>query len=211
MFSYWSSSFLFDFMKLEVVCITCICTFEIYNTGWDEIWNVLIPAPLALVLFCYAMSFCFNSKEKGLITMLALHHIFFYIVAFLVAMFRLINAIELYADNLSKVLRVFPSYPISNAIYYSGFFEELQNFRDRTNGTADPLPDDILDNENMGGDVIFVWIHIVVWTFILFVLELSPLRFLRRCCHLSKLKPSSRSEDDTPIDVKFEEENTEQC
>lgn len=108
MFSYWSSSFVFDVIKLEAVCLTCVWMFEVFETGWDIIWRVLIPVPLSLVLCSYAISFCFNTKEKGLIIILAIHHFFFYIIAFFVGMFRLTNSLEVFADNLNKVLRVFP-------------------------------------------------------------------------------------------------------
>ena len=78
-----------------------------------------------------------------------------------------------------------------------------------TNGTADPLPDDILDGANMGGDIFMAYVHIIVWSVFLCICEISLLKKCRRFCHLRKLKPSTRNMDEIPDDVKEEEDLVE--
>mmetsp|Transcript_32158 Transcript_32158/g.23271 ORF Transcript_32158/g.23271 Transcript_32158/m.23271 type:complete len:88 (+) Transcript_32158:1093-1356(+) len=62
MISYWTNSFIFDVVKIEITMLTTLLMFDVYQTGWDDIWLVLIPASISLVLFSYVVSFCFKTS-----------------------------------------------------------------------------------------------------------------------------------------------------
>mmetsp|Transcript_16412 Transcript_16412/g.22516 ORF Transcript_16412/g.22516 Transcript_16412/m.22516 type:complete len:126 (+) Transcript_16412:1825-2202(+) len=125
MFAYWTSSFIFDVLKVQVTVITSLLVFDLYETGYDYIYLVFIPAPFVLVLFSYVLSFCFKSVELGFRSVLAIHISFFYFSILVVQLFRLIGESEALGDGLNRLLKLAPSFPIASAIFYEGGFTDL--------------------------------------------------------------------------------------
>ena len=125
MAAYWTSSFIFDVLKVLVTVITSLLVFDLYDTGYDYISLVFIPAAFVIVLFSYVLSFCFKSVELGFRSIVAIHFSFFYFSILVVQMFRVIGESEALGDGLNRLLKITPTFPIASAIFYEGGFTDL--------------------------------------------------------------------------------------
>lgn len=91
-----------------------------------------------------------------------------------------------------------PSFPLTNAIMYASSKDRLKLIRP-------DLPTNDFDLDLLGGEILLSCVHFIVWTIVVFTLEVGLLRCLRRTCRFrSSIPPRTDLELDEDV---VEEEN----
>jgi hypothetical protein len=96
---------------------------------------------------------------------------------------RIISSTKSIGDLLNWILKIVPSFPLTNSIMYAASKSTLKLLRP-------DLPTNDFALDLMGGDILLCCVHFVFWTFVVFSLEVGLLRCLRRTCRFkSSIKP----------------------
>ena len=75
--------------------------------------------PFGIISFTYATSFLFTNENLAQTVTIFLHFVFSGIGAIVVFVLRLISSTEIIGDNLLWVLRIVPSYCLTDSIMFA--------------------------------------------------------------------------------------------
>jgi hypothetical protein len=201
--AYWVSNMLFDIAKAMIPSGIAIGLLYAFDFFYDNVWRVFLLYPLGVVPFTYVSSFLFQSENVAQTVTIFTHFAFGGIGSIATLIMRVIESTFDTGDRLHKWLRVVPSFCLTNPIMYAASKDRLFLVRPE-------LRADDLDLSLIGGDMLALGLHFIVWTIVLFVIEsgwldwLSSLIFLLPKNTMSRNPLTRPSEVDS--DVKFEEE-----
>ena len=63
--AYWLANFVVDIIKLEIVVMSSIAAFFVWELRYDYSWMVYLVFPFGAVPFLYSTSFLFESVSAG--------------------------------------------------------------------------------------------------------------------------------------------------
>lgn len=173
--AYWISTYIFDILKTEIPMIIAIGLMYAYGLDYENVWVLFILFPFGVIPFTYAMSFLFSKENTAQTFTIFLHFIFAGIGGIIVFILKLISSTEKVGDLLNWIFKLIPSFCLTNSIMFASSKDILLMARP-----------DISSNDfapsNMGGDVAFNIIHFIIWTILIFILEIGLGNCLRKTC-----------------------------
>lgn len=66
--AYWFVNIVFDIFKTMIPISIMIAFFYIFDTGYDNIWIILLAFPISIIPFTYAFSFLFSDDGSAQFT-----------------------------------------------------------------------------------------------------------------------------------------------
>lgn len=120
---------------------------------------------------------------------------------------RILESTEPLGDGLNSLFRLFPAYPLTNAIIFEGLGESLATAREFSDGLGAEISEDPWDPNNLAGDLRALIQSGILFTIIVILVEFNPLkRFCANitCCPCKIPKRKDLGKRDT--DVVEEEE-----
>lgn len=167
--AYWLGSFVFDFVKMEVVALTTIALFYGFNLGYDSCQVCFLLYPLAALPYTYVMSFLFQSESACQTYVMFWHFMTILTVSTVGFSLRAVDGIFDETDLLHWALRfVSPSYCLGSSIYLDVSADLITSSRAPFGGYA---PSDDWALMNVTGDAISLCLHGVFWTIVLIWIE----------------------------------------
>lgn len=162
-------------------------------------WIVFLMYPIGVVPFTYATSFFFANENIAQTFTIFLHFVFSGIGAIVVFILRLIDSTYNIGVKLMWVLRIIPSFCLTDSIMWASSKNELLL-------SHKGLDIDNFAIENMGGDIMLLAIHFIVWTSFLIMVEMGTFSWLWYSLPFNKGTISPRENLDLDDDVIAEEE-----
>ena len=194
--AYWLVNFLFDLFKTLLVSGLILMLIHAFSLDFPDAWTLLLAYPFAIVPFTYATSFLFSKESISQNCTIFFHLILGSVASSTVFVLRIIKQTEDQGDLLNNALKVFPSYALSSGMLYSSSKQLLNETREYTadelfNATTSvratswkameeaiakmpPRTNITLESfemANMGGDLVALGSHCVIWLILLVVLE----------------------------------------
>ena len=176
LFSYWFNNYAFELIKYFVIggiCILFLLAFDFYEKYLVILYLEYGPA---MISFTYLFSILLKSEYMGQIIVLLINLILGCIFAIAVMTMRLYEKLIDFADNLSYVLRIIPSFCFCYGynqlirknelyildehitIYDKVYFEKSEN-------------DNIISLKHVGVDCLYLAIESLIYLIILIILE----------------------------------------
>lgn len=131
--------------------------------------------PVGVIPFTYASSFVFSNDGVGQTVTIFVNLVIAGIGSMVVYILRIIESTYTIGDILTWVLKILPSYCLNNSIVFAAGKSTLRMLRKDLNV-------DNFNYQNMGGDLILLGAHFVLWTIVLIALESGVFNCLRTCC-----------------------------
>mmetsp|Transcript_46513 Transcript_46513/g.61629 ORF Transcript_46513/g.61629 Transcript_46513/m.61629 type:complete len:295 (+) Transcript_46513:1509-2393(+) len=194
--AYWIVNFFFDLFKTLLVSGMIYMLIEVFGLDFPDSWTLLVAYPFAIVPFTYASSFLFSKESVAQNCTIFFHLILGSVLSSTVFVMRIIKQTEEQGDSLNQVLKVFPSYALSSGMLYSSSkqllnetreytAEELFNATTSVRATSLKAMQDAIANmpprtnitlesfemANMGGDLVALGCHCVVFLIFLIIFE----------------------------------------
>lgn len=196
--AYWLSNYLFDTVKAMLPVVITIGLIYAFNLQYNDVWRVFLMFPVGVIPFTYATSFFFQNENVAQTVTIFMHFVFAGIGAIVVFILRVIPSTYMIGDKLMWFLKIVPSYCLTNSVMFISSKSQLHAQRPTLN----------MDNfniNNMGGDLLLLAIHFVVWTSFLIMVELGTFSKVYHLlpCNRGALKP--REDLDLDEDVIEEE------
>jgi ATP-binding cassette subfamily A (ABC1) protein 3 len=140
--AYWCSKLLTDILKLYTIIGISILMFTLFGYEFESSIVVLALFPWGVLPFTYVISFCFTSPSLAQTMVMVLHFVAILVLSTLVFVLRLTNQLEVIGDRLNYVMRIIPSYSISQSLYFETSGDIIVGYRERTDGTGLDLNED---------------------------------------------------------------------
>lgn len=127
---------------------------------------------MGVIPFTYVSSFIFTSEIVAQTVTIFVHFVFAGICSILTYYMRIIDPMTMdIGDQMSKGLKIIPSFCLTNSIMFSSSRKALFSVRPELEA-----PD--LDLSLMGGDMLALGVHFVFWILVLILIEAGGFRFL---------------------------------
>ena len=153
--------------------------FVIFDMGLDNAWVTYLVFPFGALPFTYITSFMFSVDSAAQTFTMFFHFLTFSILSTIAFALRLAPDQELVGDSLNQAFKAIPTYPVSASVYCDTSCEILANLRARSiDGTGGPLEADVWHITNILGDVTIPFVHLVVWAFVLMMIEKNWFRWM---------------------------------
>ena len=110
LFGYWFNNYIFELIKyyfIGGICLLLLLAFDFYEKYFCGLYLLYVPS---MISFTYLFSIIFKSEYKGQITVLLINLIFGAVFGIAVIIMRIYDKLVKFADKLSYVLRVIPSF-----------------------------------------------------------------------------------------------------
>ena len=137
--AYWCSKILVDILKLYTIIGVSILIFTLFGYQFESSIVVLALFPWGVLPFTYVMSFCFTSPSLAQTLVMILHFAAILIMSTMVFVLRLTNQLEVIGDQLNYIMRIIPSYSISQSLYFETSGDIIVGYRERTDGKGENL------------------------------------------------------------------------
>ena len=199
LFAYWVTNYVYDFVKSLFICVVGIAF--VYAWRFDDdmeyFWALLLLFPTGIIGYSYVTAFLFT-KEAGSQNFTILHHFFVGgMGSIAVFVLRIINSTKQVGKILFWVFKIIPSFCVCNGIASASAKEALDS--------ADDTTYESLDMMILGGDLIFLAIHSVIWILVLVLIEFGALDFLKPKGIKMPFLTGDANQDAVDDDVKNEE------
>lgn len=86
---------------------------------YDNVWTVFLMFPVGVIPFTYVSSFLFTNENLAQTATIFTHFVFAGIGGIVVFILRLIESTEEIGDILFWVLKVIPSFCLTNSVMYA--------------------------------------------------------------------------------------------
>jgi ATP-binding cassette subfamily A (ABC1) protein 3 len=182
--AYWSANFLVDFIKLQITTGITIACFFVYGMNIKTAYIIYLVFPFGILPFTYVTSFMFSEDSAAQSFTMFFHFLTVGILSSIVITLRLNPSQELLGDVLNFLLKLIPSYPLSSSVYCDTQCEEISRTRSESGhkGNGMKISSNIWAFENNSSDIVFIFFHLVFWTFILMMIEMGYLKKMTSRC-----------------------------
>ena len=157
--------------------------------------------PIGVVPFTYVTSFIFTSETVAQTVTIFMHFVFAGIGAIVVFILRVIDSTYDAGDALWWVFKIIPSFCLTNPIMYASTKATLVVARPSL------IKDSDFDISLIGGDILIMMMHFVLWSFVLLLIEAGAFKCFGRLLFVfEKNRIPMKLDIDMDDDV-LEEEN----
>jgi ATP-binding cassette subfamily A (ABC1) protein 3 len=199
--AYWISNLIFDLFKGMIPSAIVIGLIYAYNLEWDNTWLLFILYPIGVIPFTYVSSFLFSSENVAQTITIFLHFVFGGIGAIIVFVLRLIESTWEAGDILQWVLRIIPSFCLTDTIMFDSSKARTFLLRPELKKDSD------WDITLLGGNVLILCLHFIVWLFVLFLIELGAFNCFNRFINiLGKNRIPVKTDQELKLDEDVVEE-----
>lgn len=165
--AYWISNMIFDIVKALLPGVITLGFMEAYRLLYPNIWVPFLLYPFAITPFTYVTSFIFDSEIVAQTFTIFLHFVFGGIGPILTFVMRTISSTKFGGDKLDWVLKMVPSFCLTDVVAFQAGKDDFLWIRPDLRKSSDYH---ITLN---GGNLMFLSIHFIFWTIILFLIETS--------------------------------------
>lgn len=161
--------------------------------------------PVAVVPFSYATSFLFSTENMSQTVTIFLHFAFGGIGAIAAMILRLIESTYDLGDRLNYWLKIVPSFCLTNPIMFQSSRQALVTQR------PEQQCDD-MDMQCIGGDLLALGLHAIVWTIVLAAIEAGVFgwwKWIPMALNKNRVPPIENLELEE--DVQAEEDRVKDC
>jgi hypothetical protein len=176
--------------------------------GYDNAWGTILMFPLGVVPYSYAFSFFFTKESTAQTVILFSNIVAGSIGGMAIFILRMIPDTMWHGDFYSKLLKVFPTFCISNSIIYDGSKQIFNSSRIYAQFEYPDLEDISLegwDLGNVGGDMVALTIHMCVGLLIIILIEVGAFSWVNAISKNKQLKVEHAPIQDPDDDVLEEE------
>jgi ATP-binding cassette, subfamily A (ABC1), member 3 len=201
--AYWISNLIFDLFKGMIPSAIVIGLIYAYNLEWDNTWLLFILYPVGVIPFTYVSSFFFSSENVAQTITIFLHFVFGGIGAIIVFVLRLIESTWAAGDILQWVFKLVPSFCLTDTIMFDSSKARTFLLRPELKKDSD------WDITLLGGNVLVLCLHFIVWLFVLFLIELGAFNCFNRFINIlgkNRVPPKTDQQLALDEDVREEEE-----
>lgn len=176
--AYWVSNLIFDLIKAIIPSAIVIGLIYAYDLGWDNTWLLFLLYPVGVIPFTYVTSFLFTSENVAQTITIFLHFVFAGIGSIVTFILQIIESTKLAGDILLWVLKIVPSFCLTNTILFDSSKATLFLRRPELKKDSD------WDVTLLGGNVLLLCIHFIFWCFVLLLIELGAFGWTNRVINL---------------------------
>jgi ATP-binding cassette, subfamily A (ABC1), member 3 len=203
--AYWISNLIFDLFKALIPSAIVIGLIYAYSLDWANTWLLFILYPVGVIPFTYVSSFLFSSETVAQTVTIFLHFVFGGIGATLVIVLRLLHTESTWAagDALQWIFKIVPSFCLTDSILFDSSKARYYLMR------PDLQRDSDWDISLLGGNVLALCLHCVVWLLVLFLIEFGAFKWVNKIINvLGKNRITAKTDRELALDedVKEEEE-----
>lgn len=188
LFAYWISNIIFDLVKAIIPSAIVIGLIYAYDLGWDNTWLMFILYPVGVIPFTYVTSFLFTTENVAQTITIFVHFVFAGIGAIVVSILRIIESTYTAGDILQWVLRIIPSFCLTDTILFDSGKSRLFLLR------PEVKKDSNFDITLLGGNVLILCLHFIFWLLVLFLIEIGAFNWTLRIINLlskNKIPPKT--------------------
>jgi hypothetical protein len=153
--AYWLSNMIFDIVKALLPGVITLGFMQAYRLLYPNIWLPFLLYPFAITPFTYVTSFLFDSEIVAQTFTIFLHFVFGGIGPILTFVMRTISSTKFGGDKLGWVLKLVPSFCLTDIVAFQAGKDDFLWVR----------------SDLRGGNLMFLGIHFVAWTVVLFMVE----------------------------------------
>lgn len=178
---------LFDIFKTIIPCAITIGLMYAFNVGYQYVWILFLLLPVGVIPFTYVSSFLFTKESVAQTLTIFLNFLIAGIGVIVAGILRLIPSTYTAGDVLVWVFKVVPTYCLTDTIMYSSQKTTLEALRPDFNTNYFYI-------DNMGGDILMMCVHGVVWTVVLILIEARAFNWLEKVfnmCSGKKIPPKT--------------------
>lgn len=186
--AYWISNLAFDMFKAIIPCVITIGLMYAFGLDYQWVWLLFLLFPMGIIPFSYVTSFLFSSENIAQTVTIFLHFVISGIGAIVASILRMISSTYAVGDALVWVFKIIPSYTLTDAIMYQATISRLKLIRPELD-----KPD--TDINAIGGDILIVCLHCIVWTIVLILIEARAFRCLDSVFNLCRGKKIAERTD----------------
>jgi len=163
--AYWISNMIFDIVKALLPGLITLGFMQAYRLLYPNIWLPFLLYPFAITPFTYVTSFLFDSEIVAQTFTIFLHFVFGGIGPILTFVLRTISSTKFGGDKLDWVLKLVPSFCLTDIVAFQAGKDDFLWVRSDLRRPSDYH---LILN---GGNLMFLSIHFIAWTVILFLIE----------------------------------------
>lgn len=203
--AYWVGNFIIDFVKMQFTIVLTIAMFFGFNMGVTSAWLTYLVFPFGILPFTYVTSFVFSADSAAQSFTMFFHFLVMAILSSVVQTLKLFLdtdssvPTQVIGDTLGFLFKVIPTYPLSSSVFCDVQCELLVESRLENPGSGFILNSNVWAIENNTSDILAMFIHFFVWSFILFLIEKGS---FDRC----RIKPNKRIQKPEEVDSDVEKE-----
>lgn len=163
--AYWISNLIFDIFKGIIPSAIVIGLIYAYDLGWSNSWVMFLLYPVGVIPFSYVTSFLFTTENVAQTITIFLHFVFAGIGSIVVFILKIIDSTKEVGDILGWVFKLVPSFCLTDTIMFDSSKARLFLIRPSLKKDSD------FDITLIGGNVLLLCAHFVVWMFVLLLIE----------------------------------------
>ena len=198
--AYWVTNYVYDFVKSLFICVLGIGLVYAWklDDNMEYFWALLLLFPTGIIGYSYVSAFLFT-KENGSQNFTILHHFFVGgMGSIAVFVLRIIDSTKTVGKILFWVFKIVPTFCVCNGIASASARVALENADNTTYKATDLLI--------LGGDLIFLALHSVVWVVVLLLIEWGMFDCLKPKGSKINYLTGDAEKDKVDDDVQNEEE-----
>ena len=185
MFSYWFNNYVFEIIKYYIIggiCILLLLAFDFYEKYLAILYLEYGPA---MISFTYLFSIVLKTEYMGQIIVLLINIILGCMFAIAIMIMRLYEKLNDYADNLSYILRIIPSFCFCYGYNQLIRKNELYILNENITTIYDKIDfekganENIMSLKHVGLDCVYLAAEILIYLIILIILESN---LIKNCC-----------------------------
>ena len=178
LFSYWFNNYIFDLIKYYLIggiIVIILFAFDFYEKYLYILYLEYGPATIS---FTYLFSVILKSEYTGQISVLLINLIFGVIFSIAVLTMRLYDELINYANKLSYILRIIPSfcfcYGFNQLIRKNELYildEDISSYYFQNSDLEKEVNKNIISIDHVGADLIYLAVESIAYLIILIILE----------------------------------------
>lgn len=178
--AYWISNMIADVLKVYIPIFLIMLLGVAFGSNYQGVWAVYLMLPWGLVPFTYLTSFMFSNETNAQIMTLLTNFVVCVVLATTVYFLQLIPQTFAIGDRLRWYLCIFPNYCLMNALIWSSEGSKILKLRQSNPAIYPQLPQELFAFKNLGGDLVFLFLHFIIDTALLVMIEMKVFEKLKR-------------------------------
>ena len=163
---------IFDIIKAFLPSVLIIAFMRAFSLLYPNIWLPFLIYPLAITPFTYILSFIFQTEVVAQSFTIFIHFVFGGVGPIVAFSLRTISGTKKIGDILGWVLKLVPSFCLTDIVGFQAGRDKFLWVRKDIKDTSDW-------NINLsGGNLMFLIIHFVLWSIVLFIIESGCFKFI---------------------------------
>lgn len=168
--AYWIGNFLIDWVKLiPPILVMCVGQ-KLFNLNYLGSVPTFMVYPIGVLPFLYCTSFLFSVESAGQTFTLFFNFLIGLVFPGIIFIVRLNTKLGTLGDIINWILRLIPSYAISESIFFDANGVQLHLYR-KASGKGRPVSASQLGIENDPADVFMLLGVGIFWTIVLIAIE----------------------------------------